>query len=354
MSVKTNPNWLTVCLHYNEPWEEFLVKAVKPYVDVVLQTGVAESFFFQRSWERGPHVRLWFKGNPVIFDTLLKPNLEEYFQQYFEARPSLLIEPHYPVEFPAAARWIPNNSLRHFEYQPELERYGGQLEMTLCEKQFHASARMALKLVKEKLHCWTHHEITGAAIKLHLSLAYAAGMSLPEAANFFQLAFENWRWIHLKSEDLLGKMQLNSQPDATLRSFRKIFDLQKSDVVPYHSALWELFKNYRQVEDDDFKNWFQVNANAAIELSLAIESGKLETHSGFFHAEFPDEPEKADLWSHLYNFIHLTNNRLGVHDKNEGFLFFVMAESLRSAIAVAPVFARQETKRAEPLAVAVH
>ncbi|MEK7254508.1 MAG: lantibiotic dehydratase C-terminal domain-containing protein [Bacteroidota bacterium] len=349
MSVKTNPIWLTVCLHYNEPWEEFLVKAVKPYADVVLQTGVAESFFFQRSWERGPHVRLWFKGNPVIFDTLLKPNLEEYFQQYFESRPSLLIEPHYPVEFPATSRWMPNNSLRLFEYQPELERYGGQLEMTLCEKQFHASSRMALKIIKEKLHRWTHHEITGAAVKLHLSLAYAAGMSLQEATDFFSLAFENWRWKHVRNAELSGKSSLSGQPDATLRSFQKIFDLQKSDVVPYHSALWELFKNYRQVEDEDFKNWFQVNANTAIELNLAIESGKLETRPSFFQAEFPGDPEKAALWSHFYNFIHLTNNRLGVHDKNEGFLFYVLAQSLRSVSAVVPAFVRVETSKKEAL-----
>jgi hypothetical protein len=47
MSEKATTKWLTVCLHYNEPWEDFLSIAVKPYIDVVMQTGVAERFYFQ-------------------------------------------------------------------------------------------------------------------------------------------------------------------------------------------------------------------------------------------------------------------------------------------------------------------
>ena len=88
--------------------EEFLVKAVKPYTDVVLQTGVAESFYFLRSWEKGPNIRLWFKGNPFILAKMLRPNLDEHFLQYFESRPSVIRNPVYPANYPEGFKWYPN------------------------------------------------------------------------------------------------------------------------------------------------------------------------------------------------------------------------------------------------------
>ena len=41
--------WLSAYLYYNEPWETFLVEAVEPYVKTVMQTGIAEQYFFIRA-----------------------------------------------------------------------------------------------------------------------------------------------------------------------------------------------------------------------------------------------------------------------------------------------------------------
>lgn len=325
MSHRAASKWLTVCLHYNEPWEEFLIKAVKPYVDVVLQTGVAEQFYFQRSWERGPNIRLWFKGNPYVLETMLKPNLEEHFLHYFESRPSFLIEPQYPAGFPAEFKWLRNNSVQYFNYEPELDRYGGRMELLLCEKQFQASSCIVLKILKEKVDKWSYHEMIGTAIKMHLSLAYAIGMTIEEAQQFFQFMSDEWLKKLEKPEGVNGKVQ---SKESTLHSFQKIFDLQKKDIVPYHAALWELFKNYRKIEDEAFVDWFHINTNTSLELSLALESGKLELRPDLNLTHAASSPEQAILWSFYSEFIHLTNNRLGIHNKNEGYLLFTLSKSL--------------------------
>jgi hypothetical protein len=81
MATRATATWLTASLYYNGPWEYFLAKAIKPYVDVVLQTGVAERFFFERRWQESPHACLYFKGNADVLHHILKPNLQEHFQQ---------------------------------------------------------------------------------------------------------------------------------------------------------------------------------------------------------------------------------------------------------------------------------
>jgi hypothetical protein len=329
MSVKSTSKWLTVCLYYNEPWEEFLVKAVKPYVDVVTRTGVADRFYFQRSWERGPNIRLWFKSNSFVLESMLKPNLNEHFQQYFESRPSLMVEPDYPGNFPNNLKWHPNNSIRLFDVKPELERYGGKLEWSICAKQFEASSFIVLQTIKEKATRWTYNEMLGTAIKLHLSMTYAAGMNQAEAASFFQVLFNAWKYKNLRKEDTSQQDSLSSLPaDGIIRSFQKLFDLQKKDVVPYHSALWELFKNFHHSEDKAFVNWFHVNANVSLELSLSLENGKLQTGSGYFPKGFLETERQESLWNFYAEFVLKTNNRLGIHQKHEGYLLYTMAQSL--------------------------
>ena len=327
MSYRAASKWLTVCLHYNEPWEEFLIKAVKPYIDVVLQTGVAERFYFQRSWERGPNIRLWFKGSPYVLENMLKPNLEEHFLHYFESRPSFILDPQYPAGFPAEFKWFPNNSVQYFNYEPELDRYGGRLELLLCEKQFQASSCIVLKTLKEKSGKWTYNEMISTAIKLHLGLAYAVGMSIEEAQQFFQWMADDWAMNQVKSEAENGKVQ---DKETALRSFQKIFDLQKKDIVPYHAALWELFKNYRKVEDEAFIEWFHVNTNTSLELGLALESGKLETRYNSTAGVPANSPEQAALWIFFSEFVRLTSNRLGIHNKNEAYLYFATGKSLQA------------------------
>lgn len=340
MAIRTTSKWLTACLFYGEPWEEFLIKAVKPYIDVVRQTGVAERCFFQRSWDRGPHIRLWFKGNEYILENMLKPNLQEHFTQYYESRPSLTVEPNYPNTFPESYKWYPNNSVQFEDYEPELDRFGGTLELSLFEKQYEASSNIVLSIIKDKASLWTYNEMVGTAIKLHLSFAYSVGMSMGEACDFFQLLSRKWGARNAKEMEKLNN-RTDSAPDlATIRSFQKIFEIQYKDIVPYHAALWELFKNYRKMDDPGMVNWFHVNTNLGLELNLALDSGKLRQRPNTLPGHIYHSTEQQALWNYFEEFISLTNNRLGIHNKNEGYLYYVMGQSLQAVTTNFNSFAR--------------
>lgn len=321
MAIKANEQWLTASLYYSEPWEYFLAKVIKPYVDVVLQTGVADRFFFERSWEGSPHIRLFFKGNADVLHHILRPNLKEHFQQYFDARPSAAFDGGFMGISPS----LLINTVQFEDPNPACQRYGGQREMEVLSKQFHASSIMVLGKLKDKINHWNYNELISNAIKLHLSFSYSVGLSIEETSRFFQFLELDWMTNNMAAAA--------AHEDGILPYFRRIFDAQKGDIISYHAALWELFKNYRKTEDEGFIAWFHANANAGLELSLALESGKLQTKPGIFPEEQFDNPEQAHLWNFFAEFVRSTNNRLGIQGRDEGYLYFAISKSLRAVIA---------------------
>ncbi len=326
MSINTPSKWLTVCLHYNEPWDEFLVKAVKPYVDVVRQTGISEHFFFERSWKRGPHIRLHFKGNPFVICKMLKPNLEEHFKQYFETRPSFIIEPKYPETFPEDHKWLPNNSIQYLPLDHITVQNGKPHELTLCKKQYEVCSRLVLNTLKEKVDNRAQNELLHTAVKMHLGFATGLGMSQAEAALFFGVLFDQWKAQLLKQESFYAQRK---QP-TVIHSFQKIFEHQKSELVPRHAALWEVFKSYNQIGDEEFSEWVHVNAELGLELNLGIEEGLFSKRRlAIGRANFKDG-RQAILWNIFANLVAALNNRLGIHNKNEGYLLFLLSQSLHT------------------------
>ena len=320
MALRTTTKWLAASLHYGEPWNELLIKAVKPYTDVVLQTGVAERFYFLRSWENGPNIKLWFKGNPFILAKMLKPNLDEHFQHYFESRPSFINPPVYPRDCPEDYKWYPNNSVQYSSSDPSFDHSGGMVELAIVEKQYEISSNLILNTIKEKASHWTYNEMVSSAIKMHLGFAYAMGMDLEEAFHFFSFLSDQWFESNYKK-----------QPDSrskTQHSFAKIFALQRKHTIPYHAAIWELVKRYEHMEDKFFVQWIKVNANTCFELNFALDEQKLSAKRSIFNAT-QDTPRG---WGYYASLVRLTNNRIGIFNKNEGYLFYTMCESLKVAL----------------------
>ncbi len=304
--------WLTVCLHYNEPWEALLTKAVKPYIEVVLQTGVAESFYFERSWERGPNLRLSFKSTEFLLENMLKPNLLEHFQQYFEAKPSLLNVPEYPVGFPKHHRWLPNNSVHFLNLQPNVVGPTASPITPVIERQYLASSRLILRILSDRQSRWSFNGKFSTAVKLHLAMLYACGFNLQAAQNFAAWAYENW----------VAGANTNEGAEAPQQSFQAAFEAQRNDTLSYFSATWELLRNYRKVEGPDFVEWVHANTAANLEIGLALDAGILKP------LKVPLSPSNP-AWTFYADLMQRTNHRLGIFKNNEGYLYFAMAQCLK-------------------------
>jgi len=321
MSVQATTKWLTACLYYHEPWEEFLAKAVKPYIDVVVQTGVADRFYFQRSWERGPHIRLFFKGNAYILENMLKPNLKEHFLQYFESRPSFFVAKTSPNGY----HRFPENTVQFLDEGP-----GDLAEMPFYEEQWQASAQLVLQVLKEKALHWDYHEMMSTAIKMHLGFVFSAGLSLEEAQSFFQWMLEDWMKKNEANEVKNGKI---ANGGGLLPAFQKNFEAQQKDFIPYHAALWELLKNYRKIDDKEFVKWIRTSSSVSLKLGRALKPAEGRV---FDQEKYGASP----VWQFYAGSVHLVNNQLGLANKNEGYLYFTLSQSLLRVKKGLPSFSK--------------
>lgn len=327
--------WLAAHLYYNEPWEEFLTKAVEPYIRTVMRTGVAEQYFFIRYWDQGPHIRLRFKGEETIINQLLRPNLYEHFNNYFESRPSERMEPEYPADIPDSLRWLPNNTIQWVPYTPEYNRYGGLTGMAITERQFQASSDVTLHHIRQRGFKWSYDDALGTAIKLHLSFAHTIGLSLAEVCDFFGMIFYNWlpRSFRL-SGTIENSGEYRQKSEETLLAFRQSFSLQKEALLPFHRTLWEALEAAEEFEEEALNTWLTQMAVIRLQMETTQSHGELSPRQANYYLSDRLKaylsPARHLLWGIYADFIHMTNNRLGILNKDEGYLGFIIMESLRA------------------------
>lgn len=327
-----NTKWLAVHLFYNEPWEIFLLESVKPFVDTLIQAGIAEQYFFIRYWDQGPHIRLRIKGEASVLDNIVRPNIEEHFQVYFESRPSFRIDPTYISNYPEGSKWYPNDSIQFITYQQELDRFGGAKGILLAERQFQLSSEIVLETIKQKNKEWSYDEVLGIAIKLHLSFIFTMGLNLEEIKSFFNIIFQNslpraFRFYNNK----LSRAMYKEQEKETLIAFKEAFELQKDSLIPYHRNLWKALKDEREFEEEGMSNWINKHEELKNDFSIAYELNQLDFRSKRYEIKMYDSYTLKQnlLWPIYSDFIHLTNNRLGISNKDEAYLAYLIFQSLK-------------------------
>lgn len=335
MSKGQKNSWLAAHLYYNEPWEEFLTKAVEPYVSSIMGAGVIDQYFFVRYWDRGPHIRIRFKGESTVIEQLFRPNLVEHFENYFEDRPSKRTNPNYPVNFPEEFKWLPNNSVQFFNYEPEFERYGGPVGVQIAEEHFQISSDVALHSIKEKGFKWTYDDALGAAVKLHLSFIYTMGFDLISAVSFFRMIFYNWlpRSFRFYTKGL-SREEYQKLSNETIDSFSRAYEMQKSALLPFHQSLWEGLEAKSEFDDENINTWISKNKVIKEKLNIALENKQLTPRKLTY--QLPVEivqsisTDQELLWNFYADYIHMTNNRLGILNKDEGYLGFLIMQSLKA------------------------
>lgn len=319
--------WLATYLYYAEPWESFLSNVVKHFIEKVLRENLAEQFFFIRYWEKGPHIRLRFKGRTELMDSVLQPRLEKYFHDYFNIHPSRRDEPEWIKQLPEDHAWLPNNSVQFIEYEPEIERYGGPNGILISERQFQASSQCVLEILSESEE-WDYQRALGAAIQMHLGLAYGMGMSLYETTEFYRYVAAIWMNAHTINPTLTPD-ETKQNREMTMNMFKENFEKQKDTLVAFHGMFWHAALDGIEFEQDWLNNWINNVKNIFFDLRKSFDNGELIFPIGFKPMDSIDVPkDRQMLWSIYSSYVHMTNNRLGILNRDESYLAYLMQKSL--------------------------
>lgn len=326
--------WLAAHLYYAEPWETFLIRAVRPFVARALAQPGVRQYFFIRYWERGPHVRLRFGGDAAVLEERIKPALLAHFGRYFEQFPSRRVEPAWTHDLPPGKAWFPNHSVQFIPYEPETERYGGPAALAVAEKQFEASSDAVLALLAENSG-WQYSRALGAAIQLHLGFAHALGMRLAEVGAFFAGLAEAWLPRAYPPYDAPPPAEdLENRRREVLGAFGEAFSRQRSVLLPLFIQVWEALEAGDAFEEAWFTGWLREMRGIGQQLRHLQAAGQLvppvQLPPGTA-APFTDA--QRDRWLLYDSYVHMTNNRLGILNRDEGYLGYLLGEGLREMLA---------------------
>lgn len=310
--------WLSTYLYYGEPLDIFIVNAVAPFVQSVLQQGLSTQYFFIRYWENGPHIRLRFKaqGNNLIEE--LKLRVIDFFAIYFEKYPSSRLGYISGINIAA------NNSYVFEEYTPETSRYGGKLALEVSEHQFQYSSQACLTLLSENKNQWDVETAIGLAIQLHISLVHSMCYTKSEAKIFFEL-------LSISLEPYLTYSFKKEYNEENLHKLFSIhFEAVKDSIIPFINEFWNLLDQGFIFNELWMNNWLTGMKSVYNGLDRLFVTGKIECPPIEYlkNAYGNAKPEMSYI---LSSYIHMTNNRLGIRNDQEPYIAFIIANSLYTA-----------------------
>ena len=79
--------WTSTCIHFAKPWETFLVKSLKPFVDSISRTGIADRYYFERCEEEDTKINLYIRSTGYVMETFILPSMKIHFNAYFQSAP---------------------------------------------------------------------------------------------------------------------------------------------------------------------------------------------------------------------------------------------------------------------------
>lgn len=271
--------WCSAHLFYDGSLDVLLIKGVKPFIEQYEDS--IKSWFFIRYMEKGQHIR--FRVLPKVGQSdFLKIKIHTHFQFFFQQYPSKT--QHYNTEV------FPNHSIQFIDYHAEVERYGGDLGISIAELYFHKSSNFIIHYIDEQ----TDNEqsiLTAMIMNLYLVLAY----STVEIPFIFQTIYENWR--------LYNEQQLNLSKKEIITQFESIYN-QSAALI---NEIVGLIINENITATSEIEG-FDILKKEALETIILLKNTTLT----------------KPISEIIKSYIHLNNNRLGISNFDESLIAYLI------------------------------
>jgi thiopeptide-type bacteriocin biosynthesis protein len=297
--------WISCYIFHNISFEKVLVNLVEPLITFLNDKVLIDEFFYIRYWEKGPHIRLRVLPKRINcknkIEKLIKSNIENYFNQ-------LQSDIEFKLEF--------NN------YIHEIQRYGGAATIKITQNHFHDSSKLVLKILKKKIIKWDYSSAISYAIQINLLFIKEIIKDRKDVILYFKLLTKTMfiNSVKLDANNLVTK----KESEKSLRFFTNSYMNQKKNIDLLVKIIWE-----EGELDFWMKDWFLACKKFNL---LTKDVGSLEPEWFEFNKNLKLSIEKQALWSILDSHIHMNNNRLGIHLRDEAFIAFLIFKGLKSLV----------------------
>jgi len=277
--------WISFHIYTESPIDSILISYVKVLIEELTEKRQIKDFFFVRYWEPKQHIRLRLLANEGVEDTI-KTNIQSYTAAYIKQNP--LIELFISFQI----------------YTPEIERYGGYQNIISAEKQFCLSSSTIISLISENSTTWDYSLSIATAIQMHVILIreFCNNDSLL-IAQFFQQVYINWFYYSLKVDE---------SGNASVEEITKVQQFFEDSFMKQKGNLKNII---RLLESDDYiKNTW-------------IYDWKKQC--GMINDFFSESNTDIKILNYIYDsLIHMSNNRLGIHLRDESFIAYLINRSI--------------------------
>ncbi|WP_374351137.1 lantibiotic dehydratase C-terminal domain-containing protein [Chitinimonas sp.] len=327
-----NNDWY--CLHVflsdHEAGTEFLLDWLQPKVRQLGETGASRGWFFLRYWHGGPHFRIRWKGLHGETRQSLHADAVQAAQHWSASNPPSR-EAYYALhtfdgqpEDVASLPWWDEGSVAELPYEPEWDRYGGELGTEVNEALFELSSNISLAVIRASQHDLSRRISLALPLMSASVLAFdPKGSSLRE---FFQRYANYWQAIAGDSAASPHALAGVAQHAQALRA--QIVRIAAGSPAKGAEAMW-----------------VQGLQQAFRRFDALREAGQLR--SPLFAGPVRDARQFEDaVFSMLSSQIHMMNNRLGFAPAHE----YLLAQSL---IRAADLLRSQDSQAQIALATAI-
>ncbi|HEU4711112.1 MAG TPA: thiopeptide-type bacteriocin biosynthesis protein [Pyrinomonadaceae bacterium] len=303
--------WHSLHIHYYDPQDALLVDAIAPLVHS--ERGPCPSrWFFLRYWKQGPHIRLRLFLDDSTADGFLH-TAQTTLREYLAIHPSTNAPPDARLKEiletiagleggqPQTQELLPDNTLRFDRYEPEYEKYGGEIGVALAEDLFERSSELTLDLLS------LIHGKPGQrfAVSFNMMLNGLRGAGLNEAGIADFLATYSRFWSRYSSQ--LVNVDWQADFDERKRKLSASAAAILLDRLPTESPTGAALARWREIIR---------NATQALE-SKADEILPNVTMAG---PNLTTAQRREFVW---FNYLHTHNNRLGVMPAQEAYLAYL-------------------------------
>jgi thiopeptide-type bacteriocin biosynthesis protein len=293
------PVWLSAYIFFRSAdpvrdCDDIVLQVLKPIIGTLVQTGQILSAFFIRYWELGPHVRLRL---------LTAPALASAVESYVEDQVAMRLPPRAharPESVPVNGRQSPAPGLWWVPYEPEIERYGGRLGVSIAEELFAYSTTMAIELLEGiRSDAYDRRGIALASTIAALEPLVVGDATEGRAISrlYQHLVTGTWDPQSLAMHDAAFMAGVATQESALREQTWTLWAASNGGALPTPMDLYSgAFRFARR------------------RLSALAGAGELFQRAGA-------AASAREAIRHLApSYLHMTNNRLGISRLNEGYL----------------------------------
>ena len=281
--------WVSCHIYYQQPIESVLIKIVKPLLDEFTDSALVSLFFFVRYADQYNHIRLRVKAASVEQVPVLKNDINLYLEKNNIFQFTLNLSERSDTAY-----------FKFIDYEPEIQRYGGEKALIIAESQFELSSKTVLEILNISP-IWSFQRSFITALYLNMAFTFVLYTNPKECIQFWNYNFKTW--LHMGISDTCETEILLTN------HYSNYFEINKKSICPIIEAVWNSL-----VEEVTFdEEWMNKWINGMKGIRKALE--KVEINPMLLNSVYD-------------SYLHMTYNRLGIQNKDESLISFLIYNTL--------------------------